>query len=57
MKKTLLFILVLIFANCDSNYKKQINLIDLVPTNPILLVKYQSSKTTIQKLFIRTLIF
>tara|TARA_B110000259_G_C14031901_1_gene407126 strand:+ start:4285 stop:6669 length:2385 start_codon:yes stop_codon:yes gene_type:complete len=44
MKKTLLFILVLIFANCDSNYKKQINLIDLVPTNPILLVKYQSSK-------------
>ena len=43
MKKILLFLLVLSIIKCDNNYNKEINLIDLVPTNPVLLVKYESS--------------
>ena len=43
MKKILLFPLVLSIIKCDNNYNKEINLIDLVPTNPVLLVKYESS--------------
>ena len=44
MKKISLFLLLLLITNCDNGYKKEIDLIDLVPTNPILLVKYNSTK-------------
>lgn len=44
MKKISLFLLLLLITNCDNGNKKEINLIDLVPTNPILLVKYNSTK-------------
>ena len=44
MKKISLFLLLLLITNCDNGYKKEIELIDLVPTNPILLVKYNSTK-------------
>ena len=44
MKKISLFLLLLLITNCDNGYKKEINLIDLVPTNPVLLVKYNSTK-------------
>ena len=44
MKKILLFLLVLLITNCDKSLKKDINLIDLVPTNPIFLVKFESTK-------------
>ena len=43
MKKILLFLLVLSIIRCDNNYYKEVNLIDLVPTDPVLLVKYESS--------------
>ena len=46
MKKTLLFFLVLLIINCDSSIKKELNLIDFVPTNPVLLVKYNSTIKT-----------
>ena len=44
MKKISLFLLLLLITNCDNGYKKELDLIDLVPTNPILLVKYKSTK-------------
>ena len=46
MKKTLLFFLVLLIISCDNSFKKELNLIDFVPTNPVLLVKYNSTIKT-----------
>tara|TARA_B100001093_G_scaffold238302_1_gene228326 strand:- start:15520 stop:17898 length:2379 start_codon:yes stop_codon:yes gene_type:complete len=43
MKKTLLFFLVLLIFSCNNSLKKELNLIDFVPTNPVLLVKYNST--------------
>ena len=43
MKKTLLFFLVLLVFSCNNSFKKELNLIDFVPTNPVLLVKYNST--------------
>ena len=51
MKKISLFLLLLLITNCDNGYKKEINLIDLVPTNPILLVKYNSTKEIDAEIF------
>ena len=44
MKKISLFLLLLLITNCDNSFKKELDLIDLVPTNPILLIKYNSTK-------------
>ena len=51
MKKISLFLLLLLITNCDNGYKKEINLIDLVPTNPVLLVKYNSTKEIDAEIF------
>ena len=49
MKKILLFLLPFLIINCEYSDNKKINLIDLVPTNPILLIKYKSvSKTKLE---------
>ena len=55
MKKILLFILVFSFTNCDKKYTNEISLVDLVPRNPILLVKYKSSKNLKIENFNKTL--
>ena len=55
MKKILLFILVFSFTNCDKKYTNEISLVDLVPRNPILLVKYKSSKNLKTENFNKTL--
>ena len=46
MKKILLFLLPFLIINCEYSDNKKINLIDLVPTNPILLIKYKSASKT-----------
>lgn len=51
MKKIYLFLLILLFFSCDNSYNKEIELIDLVPTNPIFLVKYKSFKENDAKVF------
>lgn len=55
MKKTLLFFLCLLIINCDNSYEKELNLIDLIPTNPILLVKYNSTRKTNTEVFNKNL--
>ena len=42
MKKKIFLLMTLIFIGCQ-NEKKYNSLIDLVPTNPLILVKYDSS--------------
>ena len=44
MKKILLILFTLSIINCENSYEKKTNLIDLVPTNPLLLIKYESLK-------------
>ncbi|MGY8946349.1 MAG: hypothetical protein ACKVJS_04765 [Flavobacteriales bacterium] len=44
MKKTLLILLALSIINCENSYDKTTRLIDLVPTNPLLLIKHESVK-------------
>ena len=46
MRRTLLFFLILFLINCDNSLKKEVNLIDFVPTNPLFLLKFQSIKKT-----------
>ena len=42
MKKEIILILTLIFFGCQ-NEKNDNSLIDFVPTNPLILLKYESS--------------
>ncbi len=43
MKKILLIIFTLSIINCENSYEKTSRLIDFVPTNPLLLIKYESA--------------
>jgi len=44
MKKILLVLFTLSIISCENSYEKKTNLIDLVPSNPLLLIKYESLK-------------
>ena len=51
MKKILLILLTLSIISCENSYQKTTTLLDLVPTNPLLLIKYESIKETKSEIF------
>ena len=43
MKKILLILFTLSIINCENSYEKTARLIDFVPTNPLLIIDYESA--------------
>jgi hypothetical protein len=51
MKKILLILFTLSIISCENSYEKKTNLIDFVPTNPLMLIKYESLKDYESEIF------